>query len=87
MKRLDWNPKSTSSAALHAWRVELQLIHIAQYLDQEYDFDGGRQEMRREADRLRPLIRETLIDELMKNPNMSDDDIQKSIEHQIDDGV
>ncbi len=69
------------------WRVELQLIHIAQYLDQEYDFDGGRQEMRREADRLRPLIRETLIDELMKNPNMSDDDIQKSIEHQIDDGV
>jgi hypothetical protein len=43
--------------------------------------------MCREADRLRPLIREALIDELMENPNMSDDHIRKSIEDQIEDGA
>ena len=42
--------------------------------------------MRREADRLRPLIREALIDELVKHP-MSPDRIREIIEDQIDDDL
>jgi hypothetical protein len=67
------------------WKIDLQLDHIARYLEQEYDFDGGYREMRREADRLRPLIREALIDELVENPAMSAEEIRESIEDQIDD--
>ena len=70
-----------------AWKADLQLDHIARYLDEEYDFDGGYAEMRREADRLRPLIREALMDKLVKNPGMSADEIRESIEDQIDEGV
>ena len=70
-----------------AWQADLQLGHIARYLEDEYDFDGGYSEMRREADRLRPLIREALIDELVENPAMSADEIRESIEDQIEDGV
>ena len=69
------------------WKVDLQLDHIARYLKQEYDFDGGYSEMRREADRLRPLIRKALIDELLENPDMGADEIRESIEDQIDDGL
>jgi len=68
------------------WKVDLQLDHIARYLKQEYDFDGGYGEMSREADRLRPLIREALIDEVLENPDMSAEEIRESIEDQIDDG-
>jgi excisionase family DNA binding protein len=70
-----------------AWKADLQLDHIARHLEAEYDFDGGYAEMRREADRLRPLIREALIDELVENPGMSADEIRESIEDQIEDGV
>jgi hypothetical protein len=70
-----------------AWKADLQLDHIARYLEAEYDFDGGYSEMRQEADRLRPLIREALIDKLVKNPGMSVDEIRESIEDQIDDGA
>jgi hypothetical protein len=69
------------------WKVELQLDHIVRYLEQEYEFDGGYSEMRRKADRLRPLIRKTLIDELLENPDISSDEIRESIEDQIDDGL
>jgi hypothetical protein len=68
-----------------AWQVDLQLGHIARYLEDEYDFDGGDAAMRREAERLRPLIWEALIDELVENPGMSADEIRESIEDQIDD--
>ena len=67
------------------WKADLQLGHIAGYLEDEYNFDGGYSEMRREADRLRPLIREALIDELVENLAMSADEIRESIEDQIDD--
>ena len=67
-----------------AWKADLQLDHIMRYLEQEFDFDGGYGEMRREADRLRLLIRATLIDELLENPNMSADEIRESIEDQIE---
>ena len=43
--------------------------------------------MRREADRLRPLIREALIEELLENRAMTPEEIRESIEDQIDDGV
>ena len=68
------------------WMADLQLDHIARYLDKEFEFDGGYAEMRREADRLRPLIREALIDELVKHP-MSPDRIREIIEDQIDDDL
>lgn len=67
------------------WRADLQLDHIACYLQQEYDFVGGYAEMRREAERLRPPIRKTLIEELLANPNMTFDQMRKSVEGQIDD--
>ncbi len=70
-----------------ASKADLQLGHIAKYVEQEYKFDGGYWEIQREADRLRPLIREALIDELVENPDMSDEEIRESIEDQIDDGV
>ena len=68
-----------------AWKADLQLDHIARYLEEDYEFDGGYGEMRREAHRLRPLIREALIDELVENPAMSADEIRESIEDQIED--
>jgi hypothetical protein len=70
-----------------AWKADLQLDHIERYLKEEYEFDGGYSEMRRDADRVRPPIREALIDELVENPDMSDDEIRESIEDQIDAGV
>jgi hypothetical protein len=68
-----------------AWKADYQLSHIVRYLEEEYEFDGGSSAMRREADRLRPLIREALIDELLENRDMSAEEIQESIEDQIDD--
>jgi hypothetical protein len=68
-----------------AWKADLQLDHIARYLEQEYEFDGGWWEMRREADRLRPLVREALIDELVENPEMSSEEIRDAVEDFIDD--
>jgi hypothetical protein len=70
-----------------AWKADLQLDHIARHLAGAYEFDGGYGELRREADRLRPLIREALIEELLENSDLSADEIRKSIEDQIDDGV
>ena len=67
-----------------AWKADMQLDHIARYLDEEYEFDGYGQ-MRREADRLRPLIREALIEELLETPGMTAAEIRESIEVQIDD--
>jgi hypothetical protein len=72
------------AAALNA---DLQLGHISRYLEAEYKFDGGYWEMHREAERLRPLIREALIEELLENPDMSNEEIRESIEDQIDDGL
>jgi excisionase family DNA binding protein len=70
-----------------AWRADMQLGHIARYLEQEYDFDGGYSEIRREADRLRPLIRETLIEELLDNPDLTSEEIREAIEDFIEDEV
>ena len=68
------------------WKADDQLGHIAKYLADEYEFPGGDSEMRREVDRLRPLIRQALIEKLVENPEMSAEEIRESIEVQIDDG-
>jgi hypothetical protein len=80
--RLDAEKQTKRRAA--EWKVDLQLDHILRYLEKEYEFDDGYLQMHREADRLRPLIRKTLIDELLENPDMSDGEIRESIEDQID---
>jgi len=66
------------------WKAGMQLDHIALYLDEEYDYDDYA-EVLRDADRLRPSIREALIEELLENPDMSGEEIRASIEDQIDD--
>jgi len=66
-------------------KADYQLSHIATYLRKEYEFDGGYGAMLREVNRLRPLIRAELIEELMENPNMTAEQIRQSIEDQIDD--
>jgi len=81
--RLESEKQAQRHAA--AGKADLQLDHIARYLEDEYD--GEYWEMRREADRLRPLIREALIEELLENSAMSADEIRVSIEDQIDDRV
>lgn len=81
--RLDAEKQTKRRAA--EWKVDLQLDHILRYLEKEYEFDDGYLQMHGEADRLRPLIRKTLIDELLENPEMSHDEIRESIEDQIDD--
>jgi hypothetical protein len=69
------------------WKAGRHLDHIARYLQREYEFDGGYAELCRDAERLRPQIRTVLIDELMQDPNMTIDEIRRSIEEQIDDDV
>jgi excisionase family DNA binding protein len=68
-----------------AWKADRQLDHIGRYLDQEYEFDDGYWGRCREVERLRPLIREALVDKLVENPKMSDDEIREYIENQVDD--
>jgi hypothetical protein len=83
--RLESERQSRRRAA--EWKVDLQLDHIARYLEQEYEFEGGYWELRREADRLRPIVREVLVSQVLKNPEMNTDEIRESIEAQIDDDV
>ena len=83
--RLEFKKQAERRAA--EWKADLELGHIAKYLQEEFEFKGGYWEILREADRLRPLIREALIEELLENPDMSDDEIRESIEDEIDDRV
>jgi excisionase family DNA binding protein len=83
--RLESEKQAKRRAA--ASKADLQLDHIARYLEAEYEFDGDFWEVRREADRLRPLIREALIEELQENPDMTNEEIRESIEDQIDDAL
>ena len=83
--RLESEKQSSRQSA--AWKADAQLSHIGKYLREEFEFPGGDLEVFHEVNRLRPLIREALIEELVGNPNMTADDILVSIEEQIDDGV
>lgn len=69
------------------FKVGLELGHISQYLEKEYEFDDGYWGQRREADRLRPLIRKALVEELLENPEMSSEEIQQRIEEQVEDQI
>ena len=70
-----------------ASKADSHLGYIAKYLETEYTFDGGIWERQREVNRLRPLIREALIEELVEDPEMNAEEIRKSIEEQIDDAL
>ena len=65
------------------WNADLHLNHIVPYLQKEFELKPW--EVIREAERLRPLIREILVAELLKNPTMTFDQIRKSIEDQVED--
>jgi excisionase family DNA binding protein len=60
-------------------KVSFQLDHVERYLQQEYEFDGGYFEMAGERDRLRPLIKAALVEELMRR-DMSAEEIRRRIE-------
>jgi len=79
--RLESEKQSRRQSA--AWKADSHLGYIEKYVAEEYDLDVW--EILREANRLRPLIREALIEELVENPNMSADEIRESIEDHIDD--
>jgi len=68
-------------------KADAQLSHIGKYLRETFEFPGGDLEVLREVNRLRPLIRAELIEELVENTNMTADEIRDSIEDQIDDAV
>jgi hypothetical protein len=74
-----------SQHRLAEMKADHQLGHIAKYVAAEYSFDEGYGAMLREVNRLRPLIRERLIQELVENPNMTAEQIRESIEDEIDD--
>jgi hypothetical protein len=59
--------------------------HIEKYLKEEYEFDGGYPEIRREAERLRGPVRDGLVAKLLKNPNMEAAAIRSCIEDLADD--
>ena len=70
-----------------ASKADFHLGHIPKYVDEEYTFDGGDLERLREVSRLRPLIREALIEELVEDPEMTPKEILESMEDQIDDAL
>jgi excisionase family DNA binding protein len=69
------------------FKVGLRLSHISRYMESEYEFEGGYFERRREADRLEPLIRKVLVEELLEDPDMTDEEIEQSIEDQVDENL
>jgi hypothetical protein len=74
-----------SQHRLAEMKADYQISHIAKYVAAEYTFDGGYGAMLREVNRLRPFIREALIEELLENPNMTAEQIRENIEGQVDD--
>jgi excisionase family DNA binding protein len=65
-------------------KADVGLWHIEAYLRDEYEFDGGLAAMRREVERLKPVIRERLIDELIDDPALGSEDIDQRVEEMID---
>jgi hypothetical protein len=66
-------------------KANSELGHVQRYLEAHYDFPGGYAEMLRERDRLRPLIFDTLVKELLEDPTMDADDVRGRIEELIAD--
>lgn len=78
--RLESEQQARRNAA--AWRVEGHLAHIERYARRAYDLRKA--DLREGVDRLRPVIRETLIERVLKNPQMTDAEIRAEIEKQVD---
>jgi hypothetical protein len=71
-----------SQRRIAEFKADLRLDHIARYLRQEFELNP--REVSCEAERLRPLIRKALIEELLNNPNMTSAQIWHSIEDQVE---
>jgi hypothetical protein len=56
------------------------LDHIRIYLKEEFEFDGGHQELIRTAERLREPVRRRIIEALVNNPDMTPAEIRRRIE-------
>jgi hypothetical protein len=69
-QRKRWDAKLT---------VTLELDHIARYLEQTYEW-RSHGELVEECDRLRPLIKAALVEELMQRPDMDGQAIRRRIE-------
>jgi len=70
--------------------VDLQLQYIDTYLESEYDYaDGynGLVERRKDVERLRPIVRKTLIRECMANPEMNVENVYRRIEKLVDENI
>jgi len=67
--------------------AEPHLGHINTYLTRSYEFSNGWRERREEAARLRPLVRERLVDALTRRPDMNAEDMRAFIEQEIDKGI
>jgi hypothetical protein len=68
------------------WTAGLHLDHIARYLQQEYDFDGGYLEMWQEGQRLRAIIKPALVEELLEE-DMDAEEIRARIEDLIEENL
>jgi len=69
------------------WRADLELSYVSEYLAREYEFDGGRVELLRETERLRPLVRKAIASEIIRQPNITAAAIRNVIEAVIDDDL
>ncbi len=67
------------------WKAGLHLDHIARYLTKEFDLNSW--EVSREAERLRPLVRQALAEALLKNPSMAPAEIWRIIEDQVEESI
>jgi hypothetical protein len=64
-------------------RADQLLKHVGTYL-KKYKFSGGWPEQSKEGDRLRIVIRQPLIDALLKDPTMSNGDGRDFVEREVD---
>jgi len=69
------------------YKADAELGYIERYLEQEYEFTGGWFELRKEAERLRPQIREALIAAILEDPDLNEQDLRDLIQDEIDGGL
>lgn len=86
-ERARQDSEALAARRVAASKADSHLEHVAKYFAKEYTFDGGDLERLREVNRLRPMIREALIDELVEDSEMTAEEIRESIEDQVDDAL
>jgi hypothetical protein len=77
VRRLAAEQQRKRSAA--QFSLMLQLDHVARYLQETYEW-RSHGELVEECDRLRPLIKAALVEELMQRPDMDGQVIRRRIE-------